>query len=115
MAQFRQMIGLRQLGEGMDKYSRLMVGMPTRIDEVLTLAAHGGPRVKVRVAGTGEHRRQRNALAVGIALLMFLSSCGLLADRFADPAGAGKWVERLSAIAFAALGALLLRVVTRGQ
>lgn len=112
---FREMLGTEQLGEQMDKYAAIMTEFPQRLDEALTLLAEGEPRVKLQTPKEAEHQRQRNSLAVSIALSMALGSCALLAHRLAASGVAGAGVDSVSAVVFVLLGAMLLRVVTRGS
>ena len=42
LAQVQEVMGLQQFGDQMDKYAAMMVGLPQRLDEMLTLASEGG-------------------------------------------------------------------------
>ena len=56
---------------------------------------------------------QHNSSAVVIALLLVLVAVVLLSHHLAMSAIGGVWVDRVSAIAFVVLGALLLRAASR--
>src|SRR5262249_25619410 len=111
IGQLEDTAGLRQLGNNLDRYAGMMMELPKRLDEVLTLAAEGGARVRLRVTESASQRGQKNSLAVVIALLLVLAAVALLSHRLAEVSGA--WGERASAILFVVIGALLLGAATR--
>jgi len=113
LGQFQDLIGVRQLSSHLDKYAAIMVELPKRLDQVLTLAAEGNARVKLHMAETATYRRQKNSLAVVIALLLVLVAVAVLSHHFAAASVARGWVDRVSALVFVLLGALLLRAATR--
>lgn len=115
LAQFREMIGLRQLGESMDKYAAMMMDLPGKLDEVLTLAAEGRVPVKARLAETPARRRQRNAAAIAISLIMVLVSFALLSHHLTATGTGGGRLEGICVVGFVLLGAMLLRVTIRGR
>lgn len=113
VGQFRQMMSLGEIGANLDKYTAMMMGFPQKLDEVLTLAAEGGARMRLQVTDTAARRKQRNSLAIAVALLMILAAVALLAHHLATMSVAPAWVERVSALAFVMLGVILLRAVSR--
>ena len=113
LGQFQQMMSLGEIGANMDKYAAMMMGLPQKLDEVLTLAAEGGARMRLQVTDTAASRKQRNSLAIVIALLMILAAVTLMSRHLAAMTAAPAWLERVSVLAFVMLGALLLRAVSR--
>ena len=110
LGQFEDIVGLRQLGNNLDRYAGMMMDLPRKLDEVLTLAAEGGARVRLRVTESANQRGQKNSLAVVIALLLVLASVALLSHRLA--AVSAVWGEPAGAILFVVIGALLLRAAS---
>jgi predicted unusual protein kinase regulating ubiquinone biosynthesis (AarF/ABC1/UbiB family) len=110
ISQFKQMISLSQLGDGADKYAAMMMELPRKLDEALTLMSEGNALLRldgIRSAGPG---RQKRPSAV-VAFLVLLAALVVL-SHYTSSAVAGTWVDRISAIAFILLGTLLLRVVS---
>lgn len=110
---FRAMLGPNQFGAQVSRYAEVVVDLPQRLDEVLSLASAGDPRVSLQVKETSEQRRRRNSSARVTALLLALASVALVTQRFGDSL-AGAWVEKAGAVAFVLVGALLLRAASRG-
>jgi ubiquinone biosynthesis protein len=115
LAELRGLIGLRQLGEQMDKYAMMMTELPQRLDEVLTLASGGNAQVKVHISEPADQRRQKNRSAAVTALLLVLAAVALLSHHFTAGATAGLWADRLSTIVFLGVSALLLRVASQSH
>jgi predicted unusual protein kinase regulating ubiquinone biosynthesis (AarF/ABC1/UbiB family) len=113
LAQFRDMMGLSQLSDNLDKYTAMIMGLPQKLDDVLTLAAESSARVKLQGTGEAGHRRQENTSAVVSALLLVLAAVVLLSHYIAASAAGGVWLDRIGAIVFVLVGALLLRAVSR--
>src|SRR5262249_50995723 len=112
LTQFREMAGGRQFPGLMDKYAALLMELPDRIDKAPTLVADGSARLRLHVPETAEHRRQKNSLAIGIALLAVLAAVGLLSHHVASAAG-GTWAGKLDTFLFVLFGAMLLWAVSR--
>jgi predicted unusual protein kinase regulating ubiquinone biosynthesis (AarF/ABC1/UbiB family) len=112
LAQFRDMIGLSQLSDNLDKYTAMTMGLPQRLNDALTLIAEGSARVKLQGSGAIGHRRPKHSSAVVIALLLALAAVTLFSHHLATSAGAGGWLDRISAVVFVLLGALLLRAAS---
>lgn len=108
LAQFRDLFGFRQIGNSADKYAALLLALPQRLDQALTLSAEGSAGPK-RDSTASNAPRPRTAV-VALALLLLLATVVALATHFAV-AGGGGWVEKAGAILFVAIGALLLRAV----
>ena len=115
LAQFRDMMELSRLSDNLDKYTAMMMGLPQKLDDVLTLVAESSARVKLQGTGAIGPRRPKNSSAVVIALLLTLAAVTLFSHHLATSAGAGGWLDRISAIVFVLLGALLLRVASHGR
>jgi ubiquinone biosynthesis protein len=113
LAQFRDMVRLSQLSDNLDRYAAMMMGMPQKLDEVLTLMAESSARVRLQGSGESGHRRQQDSSAVVMALLLALAAVVLLSHHVAASAAGGLWLERITALAFVLLGALLLRAISR--
>ena len=112
LAQFRDVLGLSQLTDNLDRYVVMMMGLPQKLDEVLSYAAESGARLKLQGTEVAGHRRQKNSSAVMIALLLVLGAFALLSHHLTLSGVAGVWFERVSAIVFVLLGALLLRAAS---
>jgi predicted unusual protein kinase regulating ubiquinone biosynthesis (AarF/ABC1/UbiB family) len=115
VAQFRDMLGLSQLSDNLDRYAAMMMGLPQKLDEVLTLVAESGARVRLQSAQEVGHRRQQGSSAVLIALLFVLAAVVLLSHHVSASAAGGVWFDRISAMVFVVVGALLLRAISRGR
>jgi hypothetical protein len=113
LAQFRDMMGLSQLSDNLDKYAAMTMGLPQSLNEALTHIAEGSARVKLLGSGAVGHRPPKNSSAVVIALLLALAAVTLFSHHLATSAGVGGWLDRISAVVFVLLGALLLRAASR--
>lgn len=113
LGQFQQMIGLRPLSNDLNKYATMMMELPRKLDNVLTLASDGNARLKVRVTEGAARSKQRNIPVVSIALFLMLVSVVLLTRYLAMNSGAAAWAERIGAILCVLIGAMLMRVASR--
>jgi len=111
--QFQEMLEWHALGDRLDKYSAMMMELPQKFDHVLTLMAESHARLPLQGTRSIQHRGQHNPSALVIALLLVLVSVVLLSHHLAVSAIGGVWVDRVSAIGFVVLGALLLRATSR--
>jgi hypothetical protein len=93
----------------------MMMGLPQQLDEALTLVAESSARLKLQGTGAAGHHRQKNSSAVMIALLLVLAAFVILSYHLTLSGVAGAWFERVSAIVFVLLGALLLRAASHGR
>jgi predicted unusual protein kinase regulating ubiquinone biosynthesis (AarF/ABC1/UbiB family) len=113
LGQFQEMLELHALGDKLDKYSAMMMELPQKFDQALTLMLESHARLPLQGVKTAQHQGQHSSLAVVVALLLTLAAAVLLSHHLMTSALAGIWVDRLSTIAFVVLGALLLRAVSR--
>jgi predicted unusual protein kinase regulating ubiquinone biosynthesis (AarF/ABC1/UbiB family) len=111
VTRMREILSLRRLGDQADRYAALMMAMPQRMDQLLTLGFEGSPRVKLNVPETASHRRQKNSTAVTTAMLLLLAAVAFALPRMTASLVGVEWAGRINAVAFIACGALLLRAV----
>ena len=114
LEQFQEMLELHALGDRFDKYSAMMMELPQKFDQTLTLMAESQARSPLQGTRSAQHYGQQNSSAVVIALLLTLVAVVLLSHHLAASAIGGVWV-RVSATAFVILGALLLWVASRAR
>lgn len=112
-ARVREMLSLQRLGDHVDRYAAMMMAMPQRFDEMLTLAPEGGTRLKLHVSETASQRQQKNSVAVMAAMLLLLNAVAFALPRVTNVLVGGDWAGRINAIAFIACGALLLLAAGR--
>ncbi|MBC8029067.1 MAG: hypothetical protein H7Z16_03065 [Pyrinomonadaceae bacterium] len=112
-AQMREMFSLQNLGDHVDKYAAIMMAMPQRFDQLLTLASEGTPRVKLHVPETASHRRQKNSAAVMTAMVLLLAAVVFALPRVTIALVGNEWSGRVNAAAFIACAALLLLAAGR--
>ena len=113
LGQFQEMAGVRGLGDGLDKYARMMVEMPGKLDEVLSLAAEGNARLKLRIVEAAGHKRQKNSLAAASSLLLLLAAVVLLSHHLAKQDGEGAWAEKIGAVLCVLIGTMALVAASR--
>jgi hypothetical protein len=113
LGQFQEMLELHALGDKLDQYSAMMMELPQKFDQALTLMLESHARLPLQEAKSAQHHRQHSSLAVVCALLLTLVAVVLLSHHLAASAMAGAWVDRLSVMAFVVLAALVLRAVSR--
>lgn len=113
LGQVRELMNMRQLGDHMDKYAALMMEMPQRLDEMLTLASEGGARLKLRVAETDSHQRGKNSSAVVAALLLLLAAVVMLLPHLMVSLVTKEWANRVNVVVFILVGAMVLRAASR--
>lgn len=113
VARMREMLSLQRLGDHMDRYAGLMMAMPQRLDQMLTLASEGSARVKLHVPEPGSHQRQKNSTAITTAMVLLLGAVAFALPRVTSPFFGNDWAGRINAVAFVACGALLLLAVGR--
>jgi ubiquinone biosynthesis protein len=114
MGRVREMFSLREAGDRLDRYAALMVMMPQRLDEMLTLGSAGGPRLKLRVPETASQRRRDNSSSIVTALLLLLAAAALLLPQVAASFLSKEWAGRVNAVVFVLIGAMILRAAARG-
>jgi predicted unusual protein kinase regulating ubiquinone biosynthesis (AarF/ABC1/UbiB family) len=113
LEQFQQMIAPQQVSENLNKYAVMMIELPQKLDQMLTLVADGSARMKLQIGEKDTRGRQKNASAVIAGALLVLTSIVLLSNQLAATPVAQVWGGRIATIAFVLIGALLLRAVNR--
>lgn len=113
VSRMRHTLSLQHAGDQIDRYTALMMAIPQRLDEALTLAAGGSARVKLHVPETASRRRQKNSIAVVTAMLLLLASVAFALPRVTSSFAGNEWAGRINALAFVACGALLLLAASR--
>ncbi|HEY7494184.1 MAG TPA: AarF/UbiB family protein, partial [Candidatus Tectomicrobia bacterium] len=113
LEQFEEMLEWRALSDKLDKYSAMFMELPHKFDRALTLMTESHTRLPLQGTRSTPHGWQHSLSAVVIALFLILVTVVLLSHHLAMSASGGVWVERVSAIAFVVLGALLLRAASR--
>jgi hypothetical protein len=114
-ARVREMLNLQRLGDHVDRYAAMMIAMPQRLDQMLTLTSEGSPRLKLHVPETASHRRAKNSVAVMTAMLLLLAAVAFALPRVTSVFAGRDWAGRINAVAFVACGALLLLAASRGR
>jgi len=112
VSRMREMLSLQHLGDQVDRYTALLMAMPQRMDQALTLASAGSARVKLHVP-EASHQRQKNSIAVTTAMLLLLSAVAFVLPRVTASFLGSEWAGRINTVAFLACGALLLIAVGR--
>ena len=111
VGRMREMLSLHHLGDQVDRYTALMMAMPQRLDQALTLASAGSARVRLHLPETVSRQRQRNSTAVITAMLLLLAAVAFVLPRVTSSFVGGEWAGRINALVFMACGALLLASV----
>ena len=114
MGRVREMLSPGQFGNHLDKYAALMVTMPQKLDEMLTLGSEGGARLKLRVPETTSHRRREKSSTIVAALLLLLAAAAMLLPQVTASLPSKEWAGRVNAVVFVLLGAMVLRAASRG-
>jgi len=114
-ARMREMLNLQHLGDHVDRYAAMMIAMPQRLDQMLTLTSEGSPRLKLHVPETVSHRRAKNSVAVMTAMLLLLAAVAFALPRVTSVLAGREWAGRINAVAFVACGALLLLAASRAR
>ena len=112
-ARMREMLSFQRLGDHVDQYAAMMMAMPQRLDQMLTLGPEGGTRLKLHVPETASHRRQKNSVAVLVAMLLLLTAVAFALPRVVSVFVGSVWAGRINAVAFVACAALLLIATSR--
>lgn len=103
------------LAQGLEPYAALLVQVPQKLDEMLTLLASGEARLKLQIDEGADPRRRQSPLVVAVTLAAALGAIALLTRQLASPALFGAWGERIGAVILLVFGALLLRALGRMQ
>ena len=113
LSRVRQLMSLQQMGEEFDRYAAMLVGLPGRFDEMLSLGEEGGARLKLRVTERDSDRRQRNSSTVVTALLLVLASVSLLLPPLTNSLLTREWADRVNVVIFILVGVSVLRAASR--
>jgi hypothetical protein len=113
VARMREMFSLQRLGDHADRYAALLMGMPQRLDQALTLASEGTARVKLHVPE--KQQREKNSTAVMTAMLLLLAAVAFALPRVTSSFVGNDWAGRINAVAFVVCGALLLFAMGRAR
>jgi predicted unusual protein kinase regulating ubiquinone biosynthesis (AarF/ABC1/UbiB family) len=112
-ARMREMLSLQRLGDHVDQYAAMMMAMPQRLDQMLTLGPEASTRLKLHVPETGSQRRQKDSVAIVTAMLLLLTAVAFALPRVTSVFVGSEWAGRINALAFIACGALLLMATSR--
>lgn len=111
LAEAAHLVDPRAIGARFDTVLQGMVGLPQKLDEVLTLAAEGRLRVRLRVPeAEGSQRVKRQTVLLVANLVLLVALVSIL--RHVVPAY-GPAVERLGVVALLAAGGWLLVAAAR--
>jgi predicted unusual protein kinase regulating ubiquinone biosynthesis (AarF/ABC1/UbiB family) len=108
LGQIRELLGLALVNESLERYAPVLLELPRKMDEVLTLLTSQSARMHLQVRETAEKRRRRNSTAAVTSLLLVLAGVALLARHLGAIDGLGSWGVRIGAGIFVVVGALLL-------
>jgi ubiquinone biosynthesis protein len=108
LGQMRELLSLALVNESLERYAPVLLELPRKMDEVLTVLTSQSARMHLRVRETAEKRRHRNSTAAVTALLLMLAGAALLARHLGAMEGLGNWGVRVGAGVFVVVGALLL-------
>jgi ubiquinone biosynthesis protein len=114
MGELARLLDREQIQQVLGSYATVLLAMPQRIDDLLSLAAAGRVNVKVEVIERSADRRRRDWTATSLAVLMAMAAVILLAHHLSSASGLGPWPERIAAAMLGVLGAFLLRSGGRG-
>ena len=112
LGQFSQMMSGQRLMEQIDQYTGMIVDLPQLLDEALTSVSEGPPGLKVMAANSAEPRAGNTAAMVTF-LLLVLAAFVLVSHYIGVSALSATWANRIDAIVFMIVGALLLRAISR--
>jgi hypothetical protein len=113
VTRMRELLSVQRFGDRVDRYAALMMAMPQRLDQMLTLTSDGNARIKLHVPETTSHQRQKNSAAVMTAMLLLLAAIAFALPRVTSALVGDEWAGRINTFVFVACGALLLIVVGR--
>jgi ubiquinone biosynthesis protein len=108
LARFGELLRLGEWDRSLEKYAPLLLELPRKMDEVLTLATEGSARMQLQVRETAEHRRHRNSTASVAALLLVLAGVALLTRYLAAAEELRGWEVSIGTATFVLVGTLLL-------
>jgi ubiquinone biosynthesis protein len=107
LGQMRDLMTVTHLNENLERYAPVLLELPRKLDEVLSLLASGSTRMHLHVRESKERMRRRNSTVVTTALLMALAAAALLTRHIAA-VGEGDWAVKVGAIVVLVVGVVLL-------
>ncbi len=106
-------LGAAGWGRSLEPHARLLLELPQKLDEALSLLSRGEALVRLQVSDPPEAERRRSSVAALVACGLAVVAVAVLVPRLAGPDLAGVWAERAGAVLLLALGALMLRAIHR--
>jgi ubiquinone biosynthesis protein len=106
--QVRELMSLRQLNQSLERYAPVLLELPKKMNDVLTLLAEGSARMHLQMRETAEKRGHKNSTAMAAALLLTLAGVVLLVHHLALGESLGSWGVKVGAVLVVLMGVLLL-------
>ena len=113
LGELRETLDPRALGDSLAPYAGLLLALPQKLDEVLSLMAKGEARVRLEMSPPAGGEGHRDSLTAVLALAVALGAVVLVIGRLSGAVAQGPWVERAGGVMVLLLGALLLWTVRR--
>lgn len=112
--QLGRMTDFGRLRGGLESYATAFVDLPVLLDQALSQAAEGRPRLRVEVEDPDEGvERRRGFTVLPVALSLSLAAVALVTVRLGGVPQAGPWFEAAGATLFTIVGGLLLWALER--
>lgn len=111
LSEAAQLLDPRALEQRLDSALQEMVNLPQKLDEVLTLAAEGRLRVRLRMPESGGSRRLKHQTVLLVAGLVVLTAMASLLRHIAPAYGPP--VERIGVVVLLVVGGWLLVAAAR--
>ena len=112
MEWFKEMLVPDQFGKQMNQYAALMMELPQRLDEALTLVAEGRNESRFPVRERHQRECRQTSSTTIVALLLVLAAFVMLVQHAGVVINAA-WADSIKALLFVALGACVLRAASR--
>jgi predicted unusual protein kinase regulating ubiquinone biosynthesis (AarF/ABC1/UbiB family) len=113
LGNFRELLSLAQWNYNLEQYAPVLLDLPNKVDEVLSLLAGGAARMQLQWREAESNRRHRNARARAVALLLALAGAALLGYHL-DPGGSlAGWGVRTATVVFLFAGVFLMGAFNR--
>jgi hypothetical protein len=112
MEWFKEMLGSDQFGKQMNQYATLMLELPQRLDEALTLVSDGRTQSRFFERDRYEGQRRKNSSTIMVALLLVLATFVMLVHRSGVALNV-VWTDSIKAFVFVVLGACVLWAACR--
>jgi ubiquinone biosynthesis protein len=101
----------RQLEDQMESMSSIMLSMPQWMDSLLA-SGPDGMRIKVQLPDGDGSGRRGNAYAAIAAVAVLMAAFALFGQQIMPALVGAVWAERINAVVFLLMGALLLRIAS---